>query len=234
VGVSEGHATICVRDSGVGIAPDILPKIFDLFVQSKETLDRSEGGMGVGLTLVKTIVELHGGSVTVASEGSGKGSEFTVRLPLAPRPHQNSTASNPVASNGVNRRLRIAVVEDNADSRTMLKSLLALDGHEVSTAEDGLRGLELIKNNPPEVALIDIGLPGLDGFELAKRLRSCEIKPRVVLVALTGYGLPADRERALSAGFDAHLVKPLNLTDLAKILAEIGNNARNRDSLAED
>ncbi len=221
VGIDGSNAIIQVRDSGVGIAPDILPTVFDLFVQSKETLDRSDGGMGVGLTLVKTIVELHGGTVSVASEGPGEGSEFTVRLPLVQSPKATTKSRSQTNHIPVVRRLRIAIVEDNFDSRSMLKSLLTLDGHSVETASDGVDGLELIKRIRPEVALIDIGLPGLDGFALAKQLRSEEANRSIFLTALTGYGLPSDREKALSSGFDAHLVKPLNLQELETLLAQV-------------
>jgi two-component system CheB/CheR fusion protein len=221
LGRDDGKATIRVRDTGVGIASDILPRVFDMFVQSKETLDRSDGGMGLGLTLVKTIVELHGGSVSVASDGPGQGSEFTVRLPLiAPNEELSSKTGDlsvpSIRSEG--RELHIVVVEDNDDSRSMLKSLLCLEGHRVETAADGLQGLELIQRVQPDVALVDIGLPGLNGFQLASRLRSDGLPSQVFLIALTGYGLPSDRQQVLSAGFDAHLVKPLRLQELSQLL----------------
>ena len=216
-----GYATIRVRDSGVGIAPEILSTVFDLFVQSKETLDRSDGGMGVGLTLVKTIVELHGGTVLVKSEGAGKGCEFTVSLPLIASPDESSNSFRVDDQKIIVRQLRIAIVEDNFDSRTMLKSLLTLDGHSVDIAADGLEGLALIQRTQPQVALIDIGLPELDGYEVAKRLRADDANSGVFLTALTGYGLPTDHERALASGFDAHLVKPLNLQSLEKLLSTI-------------
>ena len=230
VGTDGQEAVIRVRDRGVGIAPDIIDSVFDLFVQSKETLDRSEGGMGVGLTLVKTIVELHGGRVTATSEGAGKGSEFQVRLPLIPAPKPTPSMSDQRSEKAVVRQLRIAVVEDNCDSRTMLKSLLAMDGHLVDTAGDGVEGLDLIQRTKPQIALIDIGLPELDGFELARRLRSDEANSQVFLTALTGYGLPADREKALASGFDAHLVKPLNMRDLDRLLSGFQNDQSRDDA----
>lgn len=224
---------IRVRDSGVGISPDILPKVFDLFVQSKETLDRSDGGMGVGLTLVKTIVELHGGMVAAASAGPGHGSEFTVTLPLL-HSREIVTPPQPAHASSASRLLHIAVVEDNSDSRTTLESLLRLEGHTVEAAEDGLRGLEIIQRSRPDVALIDIGLPGLDGFELARRVRSDAASSNLYLIALTGYGMPADREKAIASGFDSHLVKPLNLQELTKLLWGIGNNGEHQPPLNHD
>lgn len=218
VGKDGENAIIEVRDSGVGIAPEILPNVFDLFVQSKETLDRSDGGMGVGLTLVKTIVELHGGTVSAASQGPGKGSQFRVHLPLIPAPIATGVCVNNNSTATALPSFRIVIVEDNVESGEMLKSSLILDGHRVETAANGIEGLELIQRSRPDVALIDIGLPGLDGFEIAKNLRQNRRLLPTFLIALTGYGLPADREKVLSAGFDAHLVKPLNFRTLEKLL----------------
>lgn len=251
---SRSQAIIRVRDSGVGISAEMIGRIFDLFVQSKETLDRSEGGLGVGLTLVKAIVDLHNGTITARSDGHGQGSEFTVTLPLAPASaistaderetdiSRNALASGAIASqtaetdasafrlmdgatvdaNSQARPLRIAIIEDNADSQTTLKTLLELDGHEVRAAGDGHQGVDIILTWQPDVALVDIGLPGLDGYELARRVRSQEPKgtqrPRMLLIALTGYGLASDRDKVFAAGFDSHLVKPLKVNDLNQIL----------------
>jgi two-component system CheB/CheR fusion protein len=218
----NGQAVVRVKDSGVGISAEMLGRVFDLFVQSNETLDRSDGGMGVGLTLVKAIVELHGGSVVAASAGHNQGSEFTVRLPLLDR-----AAAVPLrpadsfAAKDKSRSFRIAIVEDNADSRSTLQALLQLDGHEVRSAADGPQGIELISDWQPEVALIDIGLPGLDGFEVAQRIRASRLNPTPYLVALTGYGFPSDREKALAAGFNVHLVKPLKRAELHSLLERI-------------
>lgn len=230
VEADHSQSVICVKDPGEGIPADMLERVFDLFVQSNHTLDRSDGGMGVGLTLVKTIVELHGGSVCARSDGHGQGSEFIVRLPLPPdnqrKPISDHTRTKP------GRSFRIAIVEDNADSRTMLQSLLQLDGHEIRSAADGCQGLELIESWKPEVALIDIGLPGLDGFEVAQRLRTSGQQPPPHLVALTGYGFSSDREKALESGFDFHLVKPLKLTALNDVLTKIeesGNRSATTD-----
>jgi two-component system CheB/CheR fusion protein len=217
----ENHVVIAVQDSGVGIAAEILPKVFDLFVQSKETLDRSDGGMGVGLTLVKTIIELHGGTVSASSEGPGKGSEFRVRLPLYPHPLGETESAEEVSPKANLPSFRIAIIEDNLESASMLKSCLIMDGHSVDTAPNGIEGLELIQRAQPDVALIDIGLPGLDGFEIAKILRREHTSLRTFLIALTGYGLPADREKVISSGFNAHLVKPLSFPSLEKLLSQL-------------
>jgi CheY-like chemotaxis protein len=211
-----------IKDSGVGISADMLDKIFDLFVQSNETIDRADGGMGVGLTLVKAIVELHGGTVVAESEGKNAGSQFTVRLPQLSDSQSHLTNSDAsAASNGTIRCFRIAVVEDNADSRATLESLLQLDGHEVRTAPDGLQGINLISEWRPDLAIIDIGLPCLDGFEVAQHVRANQRNLKPFLIALTGYGFPADRLKVLSAGFDAHLVKPLKRTELNKLLVKL-------------
>lgn len=232
----NGQAVIRVKDSGVGISPEMLGRVFDLFVQSNETLDRADGGMGVGLTLVKAIVELHGGSVVAASTGPNQGSEFTVRLPRSS--HESSppvatfartwedrskthVLANVATEKSKTRGFRIAIVEDNADSRSTLQSLLQLDGHEVRAAADGPQGIQLISEWRPEVALIDIGLPGLDGFEVAQRIRSSQLHPTPYLIALTGYGFPSDREKALAAGFNLHLVKPLKRAELNAMLERI-------------
>ncbi len=221
---AEGDfATLRVQDPGVGIPGEMLDRVFDLFFQSNETLDRSDGGMGVGLTLVKAIVELHGGTVVPLSHGPGRGSEFLVRLPLltseASAGPSLATRRLPRAST---RPLRIAIVEDNSDSREMLLSLLTFDGHEVRSAPDGAQGIELISSWQPDVALVDIGLPELDGFEVARRVRATPFRSPPFLIALTGYGFATDRENAASAGFDIHLVKPLRHAELDTVLEQIG------------
>lgn len=218
----DEQAVIRIKDSGIGISADMLDRIFDLFVQSDETIDRADGGMGVGLTLVKAIVELHGGTIVAQSDGKNAGSEFTVRLPLLSETDDRlTTLDASTVSCGTINCFRIAVVEDNADSRATLESLLQLDGHEVRTAPDGLRGIKLISDWQPDVAIVDIGLPGLDGFEVAKHVRANQSNPRPFLIALTGYGFPADRLKVFSAGFDVHLVKPLKRTELNKLLEKL-------------
>ncbi len=212
-------AVLRMRDSGVGIPAEMLAKIFDLFTQVRGSLDRAEGGLGIGLTLVRRLVELHGGSVTASSGGAGRGSEFVVRLPLAAAP-QPTVVVQPAAPAAPPASRRVLLVEDNADSRAMLRDLLEMWGHEVREATDGLQGLELAWAWRPHLALIDIGLPGMNGYELAETLRAEADGERPLLVALTGYGRPDDRRQALAAGFDRHLVKPVDLGELERLLAE--------------
>jgi two-component system CheB/CheR fusion protein len=212
----DGAAVLRVKDTGIGIRPEILAKVFDLFVQADDSLDRSSGGLGVGLTLVRAIAELHGGTVQAHSDGQGSGSEFTVRLPLGAAAAQPTEmpASEPAApANGT-----VLLVEDNDDSRRTLGSLLKLDGYEVLAACDGQEGLEAIFAHRPAVAIVDIGLPVLDGYEVARRVRSQLSRRDVFLVALTGYGRPEDRRAVFEAGFDEHLVKPLKRMDLERVL----------------
>lgn len=224
----DDEAIIRVTDNGRGIPADLLDTIFDLFVQSDETLDRSDGGMGLGLTLVKTLVEMHGGSVAAYSAGLGHGSEFVVRLPLAPV--TSAPPSRGPTSVRVNPDLHILIVEDNADSRAMLEALLKLDGFRVSVADDGLQGWDAIRNRRPDVAIIDIGLPVVSGYDLAKRVRNELRDEQIVLIALTGYGRPEDREMALAAGFSAHLTKPLKPEELSRLLAEFAPSPVNEAS----
>jgi signal transduction histidine kinase len=209
----NGNAVLCVRDTGLGLDPDLLPRVFDLFVQGRRTLDRADGGLGIGLTLVRRLVELHGGSVAARSEGAGKGSEFEVRLPATAAQHASDGAAVPVQS--VQRD--VLVVEDNADAREMLKALLTLAGHRVHEAPDGPTGVRLAREIRPDVALVDIGLPGFDGYEVASRIRA-ELDGAIRLVALTGYGLPEDEQRAKDAGFDHHVVKPVDEATLRRLL----------------
>ena len=211
------RALLKVRDTGAGITANDLPHIFDLFVQADRSLDRAQGGLGVGLTLVRHLVEMHGGSVTAQSDGEGLGSEFAVRLGLLGQPAE--AAAPPPVGISVKRQRRIVIVEDNADAREMLQMLLSVEGHEVDSAEDGRDGLALIERLQPDVALIDIGLPLLNGYDVARTLRARSQGPPVLLVALTGYGQPEDRQRALAAGFDEHLIKPVNLDRLTQIMS---------------
>jgi signal transduction histidine kinase/ActR/RegA family two-component response regulator len=203
----RGEAILRVRDSGVGIASEMLPRVFELFAQGERGPDRGAGGLGLGLTLVRRITELHGGRVDAASEGAGHGSTFTVRLPALAAPPAPAPEPVVAASNGRSRR--ILVVEDNTDAREMLHHLLNLAGHEVHEAADGPAGLEAALRLRPDIALVDVGLPGFDGYQLARRVRD-SAGPSIYLVALTGYGQPDDRRQAMEAGFDAHLVKPVN------------------------
>jgi signal transduction histidine kinase/ActR/RegA family two-component response regulator len=211
----EGEETVIirVRDNGLGIAPELLPRVFDLFIQAEPSLDRSKGGLGIGLTLVRALVEMHDGEVSVRSAGPGMGSEFEIRFPRVAAPQQPAALQHaPPAVKG--KKHRILVVEDQADARRVLQRLLQLWGHDVEAAEDGVIGLERALQFKPEIALIDVGLPGLDGYELARRLRATPGGGPIRLVALTGYGQPEDRDRAYDAGFDLHLVKPVDRDQL--------------------
>jgi two-component system CheB/CheR fusion protein len=208
-------AVLRVRDTGSGIPREMLESVFELFVQSNRTLDRSDGGMGVGLTLVRALVSLHGGTVTAFSEGAGRGSEFVVRLPLSvDKVPVRPVAPPPASMAGT----RVLIVEDNADSREMLAQLLSMDGCSVAVAVDGREGLDAMHRQKFDVALIDIGLPGIDGYGVARAVRSDRSNDGIYLVALTGYGRPEDRRAVLDAGFDEHLVKPVQPDELAKVL----------------
>ncbi|MEX5747216.1 ATP-binding protein [Massilia sp. X63] len=216
---ANGEAVVAVSDNGQGIDPQVLPYIFDLFTQAERTPDRSQGGLGIGLALVKSLVALHGGRVAAFSEGANQGSEFTIRLPLLqPAPAQASPPAQAQAQEGP---VRVLVVDDNADAAQMLATLLEAHGHVVSVEFDGTSGLARALRERPEVMLLDIGLPDMDGHELARRLRASSETRGALLIALTGYGQSEDRERASAAGFDRHLVKPADLSELLRILAEV-------------
>jgi two-component system CheB/CheR fusion protein len=212
-----GVVVIRVRDDGVGIPTEMIDSVFDLFVQSQRTLDRADGGLGVGLTLVRSLVALHGGSVVATSDGVGKGSEFSVRLPLVAsvRDEAPNSRSRPKVPAGA----RVVVIEDNVDSKDLLCQLLALAGCESHAADTGPAGLSLMDEVCPDVGIIDLGLPGIDGFELARRIRANPRHDQVYLIALTGYGQVSDRVRALQAGFDEHVVKPVGPETLVRLLS---------------
>lgn len=224
--VREGHALIAVRDNGVGFSAELRPHIFEPFVQADETLDRSDGGMGVGLSLTKSLVELHNGSITAHSDGPGRGSEFTVRLPLTADalPAETDNPDSPESTDLTD--LKLFLVEDNDDARNTLKLLLQMDGYQVRAAADGLTAVDEITSAPPDVAIVDIGLPGIDGFEVARRVRETLTSDNVCLVALTGYGQPKDRLRALEAGFDEHITKPVDISRLLKVLRDFADRRR--------
>lgn len=213
VSEESGAAVLRIADEGEGLARDAAANIFELFVQAG-TKDRQ--GLGIGLALVKRLTEMHGGSVSVASEGPGRGAEFVVRLPAVPPPARDAAAPTATAS-----ARSILIVEDNDDARQMLEALLALSGHEVRAARDGATGLALAADAPPDVVLIDVGLPDMDGYELARRLRAARPGRRISLVALTGYGQPEDQRRALESGFDVHLTKPVAADRLKQVLTEL-------------
>jgi signal transduction histidine kinase/ActR/RegA family two-component response regulator len=218
----DGAALVVVADEGEGIAKDLIGRVFDLFVQGERGIDRGKGGMGIGLALVKRLSEMHGGSVSVESAGPGRGATFTVRLPAVRAVH---SAETPVASLPPPRTRRILLIEDNDDAREMLREWLVLSGHEVQDARDGASGLALAERVHPEVALIDIGLPDMDGYEVARRLRSTR-NGSISLIALTGYGQAEDRRRALEAGFDVHLTKPVETERLTETIAALGKVKR--------
>lgn len=219
--VREGEqARIEVRDDGPGIDPRILPQLFEPFVQADKTLDRSRGGLGLGLALARGIVELHGGTITASSEGAGKGSSFTVRLPL--HDEQEYERSRSAVAPPPARRLRVLIVEDNEDSATSLKEVLELQGYEVDVALNGREGVETARTTRPDVVLCDIGLPELDGYGVARELRADPRLRSTYLVALSGYALPEDLDRSREAGFDRHVVKPPDRATLDQVLGEAG------------
>ena len=209
-----------VRDTGVGITPALLPLIFDMFTQAERSLDRSQGGLGIGLALVRRLTELHGGKVNVDSE-LGQGSEFIVRLPVAlPDAPPLSSTVNETAQPSI-RPLRVLLVDDNVDTVLSFSMLIEAHGHDVRTAHDGLAAVQAAIDYRPDVALLDIGLPGLNGYEVAKRIRQHSNLENVVLVALTGYGQDSDREASRQAGFNHHLVKPALLEQLQQVLTTV-------------
>jgi PAS domain S-box-containing protein len=211
------EAVIRVKDTGIGIPPEMLPRVFDLFVQGDRSLDRASGGLGLGLTLAKRLVELHGGRITASSEGVGRGSEFVVRLPLCAGPPSAERAAGPGLSHDSGGR-RILLVDDNADSVEALADVLAEAGCQVRMALDGPSALRMAGEFAPDVVLLDIGLPGMDGYEVARRLRADPALRKVVLVALTGYSQPENRRIAKEAGFDHYLVKPIRFDTLLSLL----------------
>jgi two-component system CheB/CheR fusion protein len=219
----EGSEVVLrVRDTGIGIPPDMLPRIFDLFVQAERRLDRSQGGLGIGLTLVRRLVDMHGGSVTAFSAGPGQGSEFVVRLPALTAEQQRKLLRKPPevqqpAAPSVPRRIR--VVDDNVDAAESLAVLLRLEGHEVRVAGDGPAALAAAQADPPEAVVLDLGMPAMDGFEVARRLRAQPGTSGTLLVALTGWAQEDDRRRCYEAGFDGHLPKPLEWDALQQFLA---------------
>jgi PAS domain S-box-containing protein len=209
---------IKVQDNGTGISPEILPHIFELFTQADSSLARSQGGLGIGLTLARRLIEMHGGTVNASSAGDQQGSEFTMRLPLFNAPA--TQPAQPEATPSVNK-LRILLIDDNADVTESLALLLQIEGHEVDTADCGLKGLEKAQTFRPQVVLLDIGLPDISGYEVAKRLRELPETRQAFLVAISGYGQPADLEQSKSAGFDHHLLKPIDHSNLSALLETV-------------
>ena len=212
-----GGLAVTVSDNGLGMSPDVLPHVFELFAQGERSLDRSQGGLGIGLSLVKALVEMHDGEVQAQSEGVGRGSRFTVRLP-AERVSRSEVADAPAAVAADSRPRRILVVEDNVDGADAMRMMLAEFGHEVVIANDGPAALAAAKRFAPEVILLDIGLPGMDGYELARVLRGMPEARSARLIAVTGYGQQRDRARSRDAGFDVHLVKPVDPAQLSEAI----------------
>jgi PAS domain S-box-containing protein len=216
----EGDVAVALKDNGVGIAPQMLPKVFDMFTQLDRSLERSHGGLGIGLTLVKRLVELHGGSITASSQGAGHGSEFIVRLPVLSETF-SKIAPGPAAADVFPIGRRILVVDDNRDSAKSLAKLLTLTGNEAHTAHDGLEAIAIAEKLRPDVVLLDIGLPKMNGYDVCRAIRQMSWGKDIILVALTGWGKDDDRRQSMEAGFDGHLVKPVELGVLMSLLAEL-------------
>jgi signal transduction histidine kinase/ActR/RegA family two-component response regulator len=234
---ADREARISVKDEGAGIAPEFLPHIFDLFAQGDQSLDRAQGGLGIGLTLVKHLVELHGGRVAAFSEGPGKGTEVVIHLPAQPASRAAAPASTPApaqraAQARTDAPARILVVDDLAASAETLTMLLEMEGFEVKTAHEGMTALKIAEDFRPDVVLLDIGLPGMNGFEVANRLRSQPQSRNALLIALTGYGEAESRSRSVQAGFDFHMVKPADVNTLLGLLSDPRNSRNARQAAA--
>jgi CheY-like chemotaxis protein len=221
----DGPATVEVEvtDTGEGIETELLPQIFDLFAQGRRTPDRTQGGLGIGLSLVKTLVHLHGGTVEAASAGRDRGSRFRVRLPVAQPPTSDTTeivAAAVKPPSGCARPMQLLVVDDNLDAAESLATVLALDGHTVVKAHDAKGAMACARNQHLDAMMLDIGLPGIDGYELARRIRALPEVDGTLLIAVSGYGQLEDRRRAIEAGFDHYLVKPVDFDSLRSILRD--------------
>jgi signal transduction histidine kinase len=213
----DGRCELVVSDDGVGMGSELRQRVFELFVQGERDIDRSQGGLGIGLALVRRLAQLHGGEARVHSDGANRGCEFTVSFPAIEQP---ASSASPAPREGKMLPRTVLVIEDNDDARETLQAMLELMGHRVESADDGPAGIDKALATIPDVAFVDIGLPSMDGFEVARRLRAAD-GSRMYLVALTGFGAREDRERALAAGFDAHMVKPVDANALAKLLRSI-------------
>jgi CheY-like chemotaxis protein len=226
VTADAGAATVTVRDTGIGMDGETVRQVFEPFAQADRSLDRSRGGLGLGLALVRGLVELHGGTVRAASDGLGKGAAFTITLPLdaadGAGPAEPAAAAGPAA-------FRILVIEDNSDAAASLELLLGLLGHEVRVARTGTDGVRTAEGFSPDLVLSDIGLPGaLDGYGVARALREADPDKQTYLVALTGYGQPEDRVKAMEAGFDVHLTKPVDRASLDRVLEAVARRLADR------
>jgi CheY-like chemotaxis protein len=227
----DGRAAVSVRDTGIGIEPQLLPHVFETFIQADRTLDRSRGGLGLGLALVKGLVELQGGAVQASSPGLGQGSEFRFWLPLDEEAPAPGGGSSPGAAAPA-RCLRVLVVEDHRDTARTLRVLLTRYGHEVELAHTGTAGVEVARRWRPDVVLSDLGLPELDGYQVARTLRRDPVTASVCLIAVSGYGQDEDRRRCREAGFDLHLTKPVDPVELQRLLAGVVVEPRRPDPAA--
>jgi len=218
VDTEDTEVVMRVQDSGIGIAAEQLPRVFDVFVQVDTSLERAQGGLGIGLTLAKQLVEMHGGTIEAHSGGLAKGSEFVVRLPMSTEPPPIPSLE---PSAGTHLPQRVLVVDDNPDAANSMAMLLELSGHDVHIAQDGLEAVDAAAKLQPDVVLLDIGLPKLNGYEAGRRIRRQLRDKRLVLVALTGWGQEEDKRRSKEAGFDFHLVKPVSVSALEKLLSSV-------------
>ncbi|HEX4386528.1 MAG TPA: ATP-binding protein, partial [Myxococcales bacterium] len=219
--VDAGEVVVTVRDDGNGIGADLLPRVFDLFVQGQQGMDRSSGGLGIGLAVVSSLVKLHGGTVSASSAGPEQGSTFVVRLPALEAGSSTAESAPPPALRAAaSTGRRVVIVDDNQDALSLAAEALRALGNDVRTAADGPSGLRLVTAWKPHVAILDIGLPVMDGYELAARIRAEMSDTAPHLIALTGYGQPNDRERSFAAGFRTHLVKPVDIQQLANAVAD--------------
>jgi CheY-like chemotaxis protein len=229
VAIDAGVLRMSVRDSGVGIPPEMIGRVFDLFAQSDRSVGRAHGGLGIGLTLARSLVELHGGRIEARSEGPGKGSEFVVTLPLVAPPEARA-AERPAARHEAASGRRVLVADDNQDAAATLALALQSLGHIVETASDGLEAIELAQRFKPSVMFLDLGMPGLTGFDVARRVRAGSWAEVPALIAVTGWGQADDKQRSREAGFDMHLVKPIDLATLETVLTTLDRSPRQPSS----
>jgi len=225
-----GHAVVSVEDSGVGIPATMLPRVFDMFAQVDRGLDRSQGGLGIGLALVKKLVEMHGGSVRAESEGENRGSRFTIRVPTIAASSGGARSRQRPADALPHLGTRVLIVDDNVDSASSLATMFELLGCRAETAHDGLAAVREVETFVPDLAVLDIGLPGISGHEAARRIRQLPAGRTLLLVAVSGWGQEADRKRSIEAGFDHHLVKPVDIEALKAMLPRrAANNVHRLD-----